>query len=115
MVDPIKGELHVSNNVLVDIIGNAVMECYGVVGMTNPGASDGIIRILPSGRRRQGIEVTVNERGVHVELYVVIEYGINIATVAQNVKDRVEFVLKDSARVPLDCVNVHVEGMKVSR
>ena len=53
--------------------------------------------------------------GVHVELYVVIEYGTNISAVSQNLVDQVTFALKEYARVPLDGVEVHVQGVKVRK
>ena len=34
MASEIDGTLHVANDVLADIVGNAAMECYGIVGMT---------------------------------------------------------------------------------
>ena len=55
------------------------------------------------------------EAGVHVELYVVIEYGTNISAVSQNLVDQVTFALKEYARVPLDGVEVHVQGVKVRK
>ena len=78
-------------------------------------AADGIAKILPASRLRRGVVVTTTEVGVHVELYVVIEYGTNINTVSQNLIDQVSFVLKEYARVPLDGVEVHVQGVKVRR
>ena len=33
MNDTIPGNLHVANDVLADMVGNAALECYGVVGM----------------------------------------------------------------------------------
>ena len=111
----IPGNLHVANDVLADMVGNAALECYGVVGMTAPTAADGIAKILPASRLRRGVVVTTTEVGVHVELYVVIEYGTNINTVSQNLIDQVSFVLKEYARVPLDGVEVHVQGVKVRR
>ena len=111
----IPGNLHVANDVLADMVGNAALECYGVVGMTAPTAADGIAKILPASRLRRGVVVTTTEVGVHVELYVVIEYGTNINTVSQNLIDQVSFVLKEYARVPLDGVEAHVQGVKVRR
>ena len=55
------------------------------------------------------------DAGVHVELYVVIEYGTNISAVSQNLVDQVTFALKEYARVPLDGVEVHVQGVKVRK
>ena len=71
MNDTIAGNLHVANDVLADMVGNAALECYGVVGMAAPNAADGIAKILPASRLRRGVVVTTTEVGVHVELYVV--------------------------------------------
>lgn len=113
--DTIPGNLHVANDVLADMVGNAALECYGVVGMAAPSAADGIAKILPASRLRRGVTVTATDAGVHVALYVVIEYGTNINTVSQNLVDQVTFVLKEYARVPLDGVEVHVQGVKVRK
>lgn len=111
----VPGNLHVANDVLADMVGNAALECYGVVGMAAPSAADGIAKILPASRLRRGVVVTTTDAGIHVELYIVIEYGTNITTVSQNLIDRVSFVLKEYARVPLDGVEVHVQGIKVRK
>ena len=115
MSDTIPGSLHVANEVLADIVGNAAAECYGVVGMVSPTTSDGIAKILPTSRLRRGVVVSSTENGVHVELYVVIEYGTNINTVSQNLVDQVSFALTEYAKVPLDGVEVHVQGVKVRK
>ena len=115
MNDTIPGNLHVANDVLADMVGNAALECYGVVGMAAPSLQDGIAKILPANRLRRGVIVTPREAGIHVDLYVVIEYGSNITVVSQNLIDNVTFVLKEYARVPLDGVEVHVQGVKVRK
>ncbi|WP_160212335.1 Asp23/Gls24 family envelope stress response protein [Adlercreutzia aquisgranensis] len=115
MSNTIPGNLHVANDVLADMVGNAALECYGVVGMAAPTAADGIAKLLPASRLRRGVVVTAADGGVHVELYVIIEYGTNINTVSQNLKDQVSFVLKEYANVPLDGVEVHVQGVRVRK
>lgn len=115
MSNTIPGNLHVANDVLADMVGNAALECYGVVGMAAPTAVDGIAKLLPASRLRRGVVVTAAEGGVHVELYVIIEYGTNINTVSQNLKDQVSFVLREYANVPLDGVEVHVQGVRVRK
>ena len=57
MNDTIPGNLHVANDVLADMVGNAALECYGVVGMAAPSAADGIAKILPASRLRRGVTV----------------------------------------------------------
>ena len=87
----------------------------GVVGMAAPSLQDGIAKILPANRLRRGVIVTPREAGIHVDLYVVIEYGTNITVVSQNLIDNVTYVLNEFAQVPLDGIEVHVQGIKVRK
>lgn len=96
MSSTIPGNLHVANDVLADLVGNAAMECYGVVGVCAPNAADSIAKILPASRLRRGVVVSSLEEGVHVDLYIVVEYGTNIATVSRNLIDQVSFALKET-------------------
>jgi len=115
MSSAISGNLHVANDVLADLVGNAAMECYGVVGVCAPNAADGIAKILHASRLRRGVVVNSLDEGVHVDLYIIVEYGTNIATVSRNLIDQVSFALKEYARVPLAGVDVHVMDVKVRR
>ena len=89
------------------------MQCYGVVGMTAPNAADGIAKILPASRLRRGVVVSREERGVRVDLYIVVEYGINVSTVTRNLTDAVRFALTEYTRIPLAAIEVHVQGIKI--
>lgn len=115
MAENIPGKLHVANDVLADMAGHAALECYGVVGMVAPSAADGIAKILPPSRLRRGILLNETDTGIHVDLYVVIEYGTNINAVSQNLIGAVNFALKEQARVPVDGVEVHVQDVKVRK
>ena len=115
MAETIPGKLHVANDVLADIVGHAALECYGVVGMASPNPADEIAKLLPASRLRRGITVESTESGVHIDLYVVVEYGTSINAVSRNLVDRIEFVLKEYARVPLDGVDVHVVDVRVRK
>ena len=112
---PIPGKLHVANDVLADIVGHAALECYGIVGMALPSLQDGIASLLPNNRLRRGISVRNGDNGVDINLYVVVEYGTNIAAVSKNLIDNVKYVLSDQAQIPVNNVMVHVQGIKVRR
>lgn len=115
MSEKISGDLHVANEVLADLAGHAITNCYGVVGMAAPSAADGFAKLLPASRLRRGVVVSTVEEGVAVDVHVIIEYGTNISTVSQNVVEAVTFAMTQIAQVPLAGVNVHVEGVKVRR
>lgn len=111
----VQGELHVANDVLAEIVGNAALECYGIVGMANPNVADGMAKMLPKSRIRRGIMVDTTDVGVHVSIYVIIEYGTNITAVSRNLKDAVRYALTEYARVPVDSIDVHVQGVRVRK
>ena len=115
MTQQIPGSLNVSNDVLVDLVGNAALGCYGIVGMALPSLQDGIASLLPNNRLRRGISVRNGDNGVDIDLYVVVEYGTNIAAVSKNLIDNVKYVLSDQAQIPVNNVMVHVQGIKVRR
>ncbi len=114
MTQKISGNLHVSNDVLADLAGTAALGCYGVVGMAAPSLQDGIAKILPANRLRRGVIVTPARLASSI-IYVVIEYGTNITVVSQNLIDNVTYVLNEFAQVPLDGIEVHVQGIKVRK
>lgn len=115
MATTIPGDLHVANDVLADMAGHAVTNCYGVVGMASANTANGIARLLPANRARRGVVVQTTDEGVHVDMYVIIEYGTNINVVSDNVVEAVTFALTQYARVPVSGVDVHVKGVKVSK
>ena len=53
-------------------------------------------------------------RQIVIDLYVVIEYGTRIATVAQNIQSVVKYTVEKALGVPVVAVNVHVQDLRVS-
>ena len=117
MDNKVNGTLTVSDDVLADLVGYAAKECYGVVGMSAPAPStvkESVAGLLPAQRLRRGITIEHPEGGkLKVTLRVILEYGVNLSVVSQNLVDGVQYVLKDIAQIDDAEVVVHVEGMKV--
>lgn len=117
MTKMVDGTLTVSDDVLADLVGYAAKECYGVVGMHAAAPAtvqESLAGLLPTQRLRRGIEISHPDgSGIKVDLYVILEYGINLAAVSQNLVDSVQFVLKDIAQIDDAEVVVHVQAMKV--
>lgn len=109
----IPGDLIVSEDVLADIAGHAALQCYGVVGMALPSANSGLAKLLPQSPLRKGVTVSVDEDGVLISLYVILEHGVNINAVSTNLVDQVTFALEEFIQAPLKGIDVHVQGIKV--
>jgi uncharacterized alkaline shock family protein YloU len=115
MAETIKGTINISNDVLADLAGFAALECYGIVGMASPSLRDGVAQLLSLDKLRKGVAISSDGEGVSVDLYVIAEYGTQLAEVAHNMSDRVKYVLTANAEVKVLSVDVHVQGIKVRK
>lgn len=108
-----RGQINISNDVLANMVGYAVMECYGVVGMANPNFKAGVSQLLSRDKLAKGVVIESTGTSVNVQLYVVVEYGTNLAEVSRNLVDRVRYVLEQYAQVQVGDVAVHVQDIHV--
>ena len=116
MDNKVNGTLTVSDDVLADLVGYAAKECYGVVGMSAPvpaTVKEGVAGLLPAQRLRRGITIEHEDGGsLKVTLRVILEYGVNLSAVSQNLVDGVKYVLKNVAQIDDVEVAVHVEKVR---
>jgi len=115
MTTKIPGKVQIANEVLADMAGFTALECYGIVGMASPTMRDGVAQLLSRDKLRKGVQITNNEQGVRVDLFVIIEHGTNLTEVSHNLSNRVTYVLTTIADVKVDSVDVHVQGIKVRK
>ncbi len=73
-----------------------MLECYGVVGMAASSLTQGVYRLLSRERLDQGVTVRREPAGLVIELYIVVEYGLNLAEVAGNVRSRVQYQVREA-------------------
>jgi uncharacterized alkaline shock family protein YloU len=109
-----RGRVEVSPNAVATIANHAVLSSYGVVGMSAKNLVNGLAQVLRLDSKR-GVEVRIDEDQITIDLYVVIEYGVRVATVARNIISSVKFSVEKAIGVPLTAVNVHVQGLHVSK
>ncbi len=114
MSTPIAGTLSVANDVIADIAGYAALSCYGVVGMAEQSQGAESVRVLPAQRLRKGVTVSSTEDGLAVDLHVVLEAGVNMKSVCENLASSVTFMLSHVAELDPDKLKVviHIQGMK---
>jgi len=109
------GKIEISPTAVASIASQAVLECYGVVGMTSRTLRNGLAEILhPADSHRRGVEVELIEDQIIIGLYVIIEYGVRVSEVAHNIMESVKFNVENALGVPVAEVNVHVQGLRMS-
>lgn len=108
-----QGNITIDNNVIATIAGISAMESYGVVGMASKNATDGLFELLKFENLTKGIFVDTENEKINIQLHVIIEYGIRISTVGQNVMDRVKFNVESLTDLEVDNIEVFVEGVRM--
>ena len=109
-----QGEISVSSAVFSNITGMAATNCFGVKGMAQRSMTDGLVHLLRPEAMSKGVKVTYNDDGtVSIELHIVVENGVNIATVCRSIMGEVKYVVTKNTGVEVREVNVFVDSITV--
>ena len=108
----VPGNLIITDDVITRVAGHAASTVYGVVGMASPSAEAGTAKILPMRRSHNGVVVTTEGDTTRIDLYVVLEHGVNINVVSDNLVEATTFALKGLTQGTL-AIEVHVQGIQV--
>lgn len=106
------GDIIIENAVLADLAGISAMESYGIVGMAAKNATEGIFELLKFENLSKGIKVIQEDNMTVIELHVILEYGVKISTVGQNIIDRVKFNVENMTGIAIDRIDVIVDGIR---
>jgi uncharacterized alkaline shock family protein YloU len=107
------GDIRISLQAISALASQAALRSYGVVGMAARGWFESWMH--PTAKDpRQGVEVHVHEEKINLDVYVILEYGTRISTVADSVAHAVRYTVEKSFHLPVESVNVHVQGLRVS-
>ena len=97
-----------------DLVGHTVTSCFGVSGMANSGASQGLRQFFFKNNRfvDQGVAVSESDGELVVELHIIISYGVNISAVVDSIKNKVRYTVKEATGMNVKKINVFVDAMK---
>jgi uncharacterized alkaline shock family protein YloU len=107
------GRVTISPRAIATIAYQAARQSYGVVGLTSKNLVEGITQVIVKDPTH-GIEVKYEEEQIAIDIYVIIEYGTRIKSVATSVSNTVKFNVEKALGMPVKEVNVHVRGLRVS-
>ena len=55
----------------------------------------------------------LEDNTIAIELYVIIQYGTNISTVANNIIDRVKYTVEKMTAINVSKIDINVQGIRV--
>ena len=105
------GRITISSEVVAEIVGRTVAECYGVVGTS---ARRRVGRLLARDRLTRGVAVGQEDGRVAIDVDVVVEYGLNLAEVAAAVRSRVRYEVERLTGLEVASVEVHIGDARQS-
>jgi uncharacterized alkaline shock family protein YloU len=107
------GNINIDEQVVATLAGLAAVECYGIVGMAAKSATEGLFELARKEQLTKGVKVTIKENRVNVDLFVIVQFGVRISTVAENIIAKVKYNLESFTGLEVISVNVHVQGVRV--
>ncbi|NDJ51689.1 MAG: Asp23/Gls24 family envelope stress response protein [Chloroflexi bacterium] len=105
------GRIFVSPTAIATIASKALLTSYGVVGMASKNAFNELAATITRDPHH-GIDVRVEDGHITVDVYVIIQYGTRISTVASSVINAVRYNIERAVDVPVHQVNVFVQGLR---
>ncbi|MGI5839006.1 MAG: Asp23/Gls24 family envelope stress response protein [bacterium] len=107
------GSIRIADDVVGIIAGLAATEVAGVSGMSG-GIAGGIAEMLGKRNFSKGVKVEVGEKEAAVNLFVIVDYGVRIPDVAQEVQEKVKKAVENMTGLAVVEVNVHIQGVNFS-
>ncbi|MDR1914358.1 MAG: Asp23/Gls24 family envelope stress response protein [Clostridiales bacterium] len=107
------GTIMIENEVVARIAGLAAMDCYGIVGMAAKNIKDGLVQLLKMESLSKGVNLKVTDGTIVIDLHIIVEYGTNIAAIADSIVSTVKYRVEENIGMPVSEVNVFVEGVRV--
>lgn len=108
------GSVKISNDVVAIIAGVAAMEVEGVAGMSG-GLTGGFTEMLGMKNLSKGVKVEVGEEEAAIDIYVVVNYGSNIAEIGSKVQDNVKKSVETMTDLHVVEVNVNIQGVNIPK
>ncbi len=108
------GNINISQEAIASLAGGVVTECYGVVGMASQKIlKDGLAELLKIENYSKGVVVKKTDKGIELDLFIVIGFGVKISEVVLEVQKKVKYILEKTLELEGLVVNVYVQGVRV--
>ena len=107
------GSIEISQNYFANLVGHAASECFGVAGMVESTASQGLRYIMKKEETQdKGVRVRNQADGLVIDLHIAVTYGVNIAAIVKSIVNKVRYTVEEATGSQVAKVNVFVDDMK---
>ncbi|MGI5887766.1 MAG: Asp23/Gls24 family envelope stress response protein [Oscillospiraceae bacterium] len=104
------GHVYLTPGFFSDLVGQTATKCFGVSGMAD-GNTWQSIRSLLSHKEYidKGVQVTVSNGKLNIELHIKISYGLNIGETVRAITHNVKYVVEEVTGIPVAQIRVYVD------
>ncbi len=108
------GIITVDPEVIAKYAGTVAVECFGIVGMAALNVKDGLVHLLKKESLTRGIQVKIDEDNhITINFHIIVAYGVSISAVTENLISNVKYRVEEFAGMPVDKINIYIEGVRV--
>ena len=108
------GIITISPDVIAKYAGTVAVECFGIVGMAAVNMKDGLVRLLKKDSLTHGISVSISdENTITIDFHIIVAYGVSISAVTDNLISNVKYKVEEFSGMPVDKINIYIEGVRV--
>ena len=106
------GNVQIADEVVAVIAGLAATEEEGVNKMYG-NITNEIVSKLGMKKLSKGVKILINQDIVDVDLKLVLDYGVNIAKVSEEVQDRVKSAIETMTGLNVEEINIRIAGIQI--
>ena len=107
------GIISIEEEVIARIAGNTAADSYGVVGMGAKSLKDGIIHLLKRESITKGVNVSIIDDKLNIDLQIIVEYGTNIPAIAETLSESVRYKVLEFIGLEVEHININVVGVRI--
>ena len=107
------GNIYVTYRAIASVAYQTTLLSYWVVGLAAKNLAEGLAQVLIKDPTL-GVDIHFEDKTLLIDLYIIVEYGTRIKSVASSVSDNVRFQVQKIIGLPVKQVNIHVRGLRIS-
>lgn len=105
------GTLKIADDVIAVLAANAALKTKGVTELAG-GFTNALSKtILGKELLSKGIKVSQGDDGVIIDIFVIVEYQVNIPAAAWDIQEHVKKEVQSMTELTTEAVNIHVQGV----
>lgn len=108
------GSVKISDDVVAIIASVAATEIPGVSSMSG-GLTGGFTEMLGMKNLSKGVKVELKENDAIIDVYIVVDYGINISEIGKKVQQNVKVSVESMTELNVAGVNVTIQGVNIPK